>query len=102
MRVGLHQQPLDKPESDAMAMSSESLEIWSERHAIEKARRAKIAELMEKYDKEVYYPAKKALVARCAEIGHVRSSHYHDNGLGWVFFYCNQCGAKNESRGPSD
>ena len=66
-------------------------EIWERRHLIEKERRAKMQELMEEYDRTVYYPAKAQLIQDCAKEGHVRGK-FHDNGLGWNWYWCGKCG----------
>jgi hypothetical protein len=75
-----------------MAEVTESTKIWMEKNLIEKARRDKMKEVMEEYDKTVYYPARKALTERCSKIGH--SWHFHDiNPVGYPIFFCNQCGS---------
>lgn len=60
------------------------------RDRIEKSRSA-----MEEYDRDVYYPALKALQEECekSEEGH-GNGKYHDNGLGWHWFYCGKCNAR--------
>jgi hypothetical protein len=71
---------------------SESTKIWKEKYLIEKARREKMQELMGEYEKTVYYPARKALISRCASIGH--KWNFRDvNPVGYPIFDCNQCGA---------
>jgi hypothetical protein len=77
-------------------MTEES--IWHRRHRIDKARRDKNKELMEEYDRTVYYPAKLALKEECANSaeGHTQGT-YHDNGLGWHWWYCGRCGAMHGS-----
>ena len=68
--------------------------IWSERHDIDNARRVKMTEAMEEYDRTVYYPAKRSLQARCAEIGHRPQPNFHFGPTGASWQYCNQCGAR--------
>ena len=75
-----------------MTEESESTKIWKEKHQIEKARRDKMQELMGEYDKNVYYPARKALRERCESIGH-RWNFSDVNPVGYPIFVCNQCGA---------
>ncbi len=70
--------------------------IWQEKHEIEKARREKMREAMEEYDKTVYRPALAALRERCGEQGH-KPGHWHNNGLGCSFLYCAICGATMET-----
>jgi hypothetical protein len=70
-----------------------SSEIWKQRFTIEELRRQKVREAMSEYDSTVYRPALKALRESCAAIGHIRGK-FHDNGIGWTWFYCNQCGAR--------
>ena len=74
-------------------------EIWHRRGEIDRARSRKMAELMEEYDKTVYYPAKRQLVKECAAEGH-RGGKYHDNGLGWSWVYCGKCGGRYDISGP--
>ena len=76
-----------------------STQIWREHHDIQSARTAKLREAMADYDRDVYRPALKALRERCAALGHVRGN-FHDNGFGWTWFYCNQCGDRMEIEGP--
>ena len=71
-------------------MSDDS--IWKRYHKIQKERQVKTTELMEEYDENVYFPALKALQKECETLGHVRGK-YHNNGLGWHWFWCNRCGA---------
>lgn len=66
--------------------------IWKRHRQLMKERGDKMQELMEEYDKTVYYPALKALREECEATGHVRGN-FHDNGLGWCWYWCNQCGA---------
>jgi hypothetical protein len=74
-----------------MTEKSESTKIWEEKYRIEKARRDKMQEVMAEYDKTIYYPTRKALVERCASVGH--HWHFHDtNPVGYPIFVCNQCG----------
>lgn len=72
---------------------NESTEIWREKFQIDKARRQKMHDAMEEYDQTIYYPAMKLLQERCAAIGH-KKGVFHDNGLGWSWWYCNQCGSR--------
>ena len=67
-------------------------EIWKERHSIDKARREKIRESMEEYDRTVYYPARKALTERCQEeTGH--NWVFRDkNPIGYPIYDCTVCG----------
>ena len=76
--------------------------IWERRGEIERARVKKNQELMDEYDRTVYYPAKLALQRECAksERGH-HGGKYHDNGFGWSWFYCQSCGARYDITGPN-
>lgn len=78
---------------------SPSTEIWMERHRLDSERREAMRRLMADFDKE-HFAKVRAMQARCGEIGHVRGK-LHDNGLGWTWHYCNQCGAAFEKEGPS-
>lgn len=76
--------------------------IWQRRGEIDRARMKRNQELMDEYDRTVYYPAKLALQKECeeSERGH-HGGKYHDNGLGWSWFYCQSCGARYDITGPN-
>lgn len=63
-------------------------------HELNSARNKKMNELMEEYDRIVYYPALKELQDQCINDhgGHLKSC-WHDNGLGSGWWYCNRCSA---------
>ena len=73
-------------------------ELWKEMMAIQSARRDKLHEAMKDYDETVYGPAMKSLRERCAAIGHQRG-RFHNNGLGYSWYWCSQCGAQMEVEG---
>lgn len=75
--------------------------IWSRRGKLDRARQNKMQELMDEYDKTVYYPAKKALIRECFQEGH-RGDNFHSNGFGWHWFYCQKCGGRYNIQGPDD
>jgi hypothetical protein len=78
-------------------------EIWEERQKIEKARRDKMFEQMDEYDTTVYYPAKLALQEKClAQYGEHTKAKFHDNGLGWTWWYCGRCGAAHNKEKYED
>jgi nuclear transport factor 2 (NTF2) superfamily protein len=79
---------------------TESTDIWMERGLLEKARGDFQEAAMHDYNRDVYYPAMKALRERCAAIGHRPQNKWHDNGLGWMWCYCNQCGKRLDVMGP--
>ena len=66
-------------------------DIWQRRIALDKDRREKMAEAMEEYDRTVFYPARKQLIEDCEKEGHSQGK-FHDNGLGWTWWYCGKCG----------
>ena len=73
-----------------------STDIWKRKLQLDRDRRDKTRELMEKYDQEVYYPTLKQLQDEClANHGEHLKSTYHDNGLGWEWWYCGRCGASH-------
>lgn len=74
--------------------------IWERKHQIEKARREKMKEVMDEYDRTVYYPARKQLIEECEKEGH-SGGKYHDNGFGWSWFYCGKCGGRYDVTGPN-
>lgn len=82
------------------AGQTEHLQISQRRHIIEKDRREKMRSVMEDYDKNVFYPARKALVQDCFKLGH-HPTHHHSNGLGWSWFYCGYCGGRTRITGPN-
>lgn len=60
---------------------------------IQEARRKKMQELMEEYDRTVYYPALEEIQKKCVEEhGNHLESRWHNNGLGWGWWYCGRCG----------
>lgn len=59
---------------------------------LQRERSRRLEELMAEYDAEVYYPERAKLVKACEELGHHRGS-FHDNGLGWVWWWCSVCGS---------
>ena len=73
--------------------------IWERYRELERDRRKKNAELMKEYDQAVYYPALKHLREECFKEGH-RGHNFHDNGLGWTWFYCAKCGGRFDVHGP--
>jgi hypothetical protein len=75
-------------------------DIWERRNQIDRARSNKMHELMEEYDKTVYYPAKKQLYKDCYAEGHV-AGKFHNNGFGWTWFYCSKCGGTMNQEGPN-
>lgn len=74
-------------------------DIWHRRTEIDRARSRKIQEAMEEYDRTIYYPAKRQLMRECAQEGH-SGGKYHDNGLGWSWFYCGKCSGRYDITGP--
>jgi hypothetical protein len=66
--------------------------IIDRKNEIDAMKRAYETEAMATYNKTIYYPARKQLVEDCREIGHVEGK-WHNNGLGWSFCYCCNCGA---------
>jgi len=76
-------------------------DISKRRWEIDKARNKKMQELMEEYDRDVYYPAKRQLIEDCIADGGHRGGKYHDNGFGWSWFYCGRCGDRYDITGPN-
>lgn len=66
-------------------------EIWQLRYKLDKERREKMTELMKEYDQTVYYPARKLMIEACEQEGHTQGK-FHDNGLGWTWWWCGKCG----------
>jgi hypothetical protein len=73
-------------------MDNEPTSIWNEKYRIEKARREKLKEAMDEYDRDIYYPSKKELYARCEkETGH-NWTFTGTNPIGCPIFNCSTCG----------
>ncbi len=70
---------------------NETTEIWKERNRIERERRAKMTELMDEYDRTVYWPQRKVLVERCLNNGH-HWTFRDTNPIGYPIFQCTVCG----------
>ena len=75
-------------------------DIWKRRGDIDRARALRMKELMDEYDRTVYYPARKQLVRECFLEGHL-GGKYHDNGFGWSWFYCGKCSGRYDISGPN-
>jgi len=75
-------------------MSDEHTEIWRQHWDLQRERSEKMREAMKEYDRTVYYPALRALRARCATIGHKANPQIHFGIAGASWQYCNQCGEK--------
>lgn len=80
------------PVDEAARVREEQRAIWNEQHLLTKARREEMARVMAEYDKTVYHPARRALQARCAAIGH-NMQFTHTGPLGDPWFSCHTCGA---------
>lgn len=74
-------------------------DVWKRRGEIDRARQKKMSELLDEYDRNIYYPAKKQLYRDCYAEGH-RGGNFHDNGFGWHWFYCGKCGGRYGIEGP--
>jgi len=71
-------------------------DIWTKRHKLDMGRLDRQKQLMDEYDKTVYYPAIQALQEECLAIhGSHDKTKYHDNGWGWEWWYCGRCGASH-------
>ena len=71
-------------------------ELYKRKQEMKMNRFHKERELMEQYDNEVYYPELKKLREDCEKIGHIKG-RYHNNGLGWEWYYCECCDARLET-----
>ena len=83
-------------------MSDKSATIFERRHRLEKARGEFQQAAMRDYNKDLFYPAMKALREECAAKGHCPGSKWHDNGIGWRWRYCNQCADRLDITGPDE
>ena len=75
-------------------------DIWRKHLEIQSARRKVMSEAMREYDETTYIPAMKALTAECAKVGHVKG-RYWNNGLGYDWYYCSQCGDRMDVQSTS-
>lgn len=68
--------------------------IGKRRHDIDQARRVRMKELMQDYDEQVYYPARRQLMQECAQDGDGHNWTFTGlNPLSWPIFTCTRCGA---------
>lgn len=65
--------------------------IWQRKRELDKKLREHQEVVMADYNENVYYPAMRELIKECEKSGHVKGN-FHDNGWGWCWFYCSQCG----------
>lgn len=73
--------------------------IFERYSELERDRRKKNDELMEQYDKEIYYPQLQALRRSCFQEGH-RGNNFYNTGAGWSWYYCLKCGGRYNIVGP--
>lgn len=72
-------------------MSDDS--VWIDKRMLDRDMRTKQKELMDEYMDTVYYPKLKAIQERCLQQnGTHAETTWHDNGLGWGWWYCGRCG----------
>lgn len=73
--------------------------IWYRYRKLEKERRDMMSKLIDQYDHDIYYPALRSLQKECEESpdGH-NKARFHDNGLGWTWYYCGKCGASHSKQ----
>lgn len=76
-----------------------SRETRRKRKDVEVARRSFVSAATKDYDSQVFYPALDAIKDECGKEGH-GSQYIHNNGLGWVFMHCSDCGKMLEKIGP--
>lgn len=69
-------------------------EIYKEYSDVLTARRQKLMSAMEEYDDSVYFPTVKKIREKCESVVGHKKGTFHDNGLGWSWFYCSLCGAR--------
>jgi hypothetical protein len=75
-------------------------QIWQQRQELERLRAEYLKECMQEYDEVVYRPARRQLVRACYLRGH-RDGVLHNNGLGWIWFLCQECGGRYSILGPN-
>ena len=75
-------------------------QIWQQRQELDRLRAEYLKERMREYDEQVHRPARQELVRECYQRGH-RDGVLHNNGLGWIWFYCQECGGRYSILGPN-
>jgi hypothetical protein len=75
-------------------------DIGKRKRELDRLRQQKMKELMDEFDKTVYYPKMNQIIEECAKEGH-SGGKYHDNGFGWSWFYCGKCGGRYDITGPN-
>jgi hypothetical protein len=71
-------------------------EIQREMTKIRRERSEKLITSMKEYDEIVYLPSIMRLQEKCAKSGGHIKGRYHNNGLGWSWYYCSRCEARME------
>lgn len=66
--------------------------IWSRRSELERREREERMELLKDHSKK-FSQERAALIRECETIGHVEGKFW-DNGLGFCWFYCANCGGQ--------
>lgn len=79
-------------------MSNRQTEIRKEMRELDHERMDYMSKAMASFDAEQRIK-RKALQDECAGIGHTRG-RFHNNGLGWSWFYCSTCGGQMDIQGP--
>ena len=84
--------------------SSDVRAIRDKAKAIRTAHSEFLSNAMKDYNERVYRPALIDLQEEClATFGSHTNATRHDNGLGWVWWFCGRCGARHSSEyiGPA-
>ena len=76
-------------------------QIWRMIREVRNMRGDEMRARMEAYDRDVYYPAIKAIQEECAAIGH-KAGPPMSNGIGWNWTECQRCGARVEQWSDED
>lgn len=85
-----------RPEPERADACAEPLSL----HEIYRQRELKCKALMADYDRNVFAPAIGRLRAWCRKNGGHKRGNFHENGLGWSWFYCSRCGGRMDITGP--
>lgn len=83
-----------------MTDHAHGISIANRRIELDQTRREYSKQVMESYDKDVFNPARQALMKECADAGHARRVSLENNGLGWHWYRCSACGVRLEITGP--
>ncbi len=82
---------------------TEKIDVWKRCRDIERDKREKQREMMEAYNRDVYYPAMFENYAECLrQFGKHGEGEPHNNGFGTIFYTCPRCGVSTKEYYKTD